>query len=353
MPLVTDLPPPDWYTDPEDPAQYRYWDGSQWTDHRAPRHSDGSGHRSVRDLLSGTWRMATQNWRPLLIIYAVVAVVYLAAEQAVTVGTNDVFGDTLGALISDLESLDPDASAEETEAVLEGSWNDLTDRLRGLDSSTLATGALLMVVGAVAAIAVNIVEFAAFGQFTVARLGHRPAGAARALRAGLGRLLRMIAVGLMLLAIWCAALMVAGLVSGVLGLASGVLGALLAVVLFSAVLATTVGAAPLALLAVMTAAVGPATPSLRYARNLVNRAYWATFGRMALLFVLSTAATVVLVLVAGLVGLLGAPLERVVLVVLGVLPEALFSVACFTVYHDLGGEHADPVASPGSELPAG
>jgi hypothetical protein len=29
-------PPADWYPDPEDPTQYRYWDGSRWTDHRAP-----------------------------------------------------------------------------------------------------------------------------------------------------------------------------------------------------------------------------------------------------------------------------------------------------------------------------
>ncbi|MXW88833.1 MAG: DUF2510 domain-containing protein, partial [Acidimicrobiaceae bacterium] len=34
---VSDLPPADWYTDPEDESQYRYWDGSSWTEHRAPR----------------------------------------------------------------------------------------------------------------------------------------------------------------------------------------------------------------------------------------------------------------------------------------------------------------------------
>lgn len=26
------LPPPNWYADPSDPGQQRYWDGSQWTD---------------------------------------------------------------------------------------------------------------------------------------------------------------------------------------------------------------------------------------------------------------------------------------------------------------------------------
>ncbi len=33
---MSDLPPADWYPDPEDPTQQRYWDGTQWTEHRAP-----------------------------------------------------------------------------------------------------------------------------------------------------------------------------------------------------------------------------------------------------------------------------------------------------------------------------
>ncbi len=38
--------PPDWYPDPEDPTQNRYWDGTAWTDHRRPvetqPHSSGA-----------------------------------------------------------------------------------------------------------------------------------------------------------------------------------------------------------------------------------------------------------------------------------------------------------------------
>jgi hypothetical protein len=33
---VSDLPPANWYPDPEVPGQQRYWDGTQWTEHRAP-----------------------------------------------------------------------------------------------------------------------------------------------------------------------------------------------------------------------------------------------------------------------------------------------------------------------------
>lgn len=35
--VVTSLPPADWHEDPNDPTQWRYWDGQQWTNHTAPR----------------------------------------------------------------------------------------------------------------------------------------------------------------------------------------------------------------------------------------------------------------------------------------------------------------------------
>ena len=355
---MTDLPPADWYVDPEDSAQYRYWDGSRWTDHRSPRYGtpgeearasrDGAGtrHRSIRDLLGGTWRLMTQNLRPLLVIYAVVAVVYLAGEEAVGRGFDEVFGDTLVALVDDLAPADPDADEDEINALLESRWNDVTDRLEGLSSSTLAAGVLMMAVGAVVVIAINILEFAAFGQVAVARLGQRRMGASGALRAGLKRLLRIVGVGLMLLVTFCAALMVVSLVAGLLSLASGAL----ALVLGAAMGLVVIGvAAPLALLTLMTAAVGPAEPSMRYARGLLRGAFWATFGRMVLVFVLSFAATVPALVAAELLGPFNDVLARVALVGLGVFPEMLSTIAFFTVYHDLGGQHADitePSASP-------
>ena len=348
MEFVVDLPPPDWYSDPEDPDQYRYWDGSQWTEHRAPRHDDGpsaassrSRHRSIGDLLGNTWRMATENWRPLLVIYAVVAVVFLAGEEAVRRGYDDVFGDTLNDL-----ALETGNSAEGAITVLEARWSDLTDRIGGLGSLTLVAGVLLIVVGGVAVVAINTVEFAAFGQFTMARLSGRPMGAARALRAGLGRLLRIIGVGLMLLVMWCAAMMVASIVLGLLIVASGVLGAGLSVaVSVMALLVLVVGGLPLALLSVVTAAAGPATPSMRYARGLLRGIYWATLGRVVLLLVLSMVATIPVVVASEAAGLFSDRLAGVVLVVLSVFPEVLFSIALFTVYRDLGGESADPAVS--------
>lgn len=36
-PAPTELPADGWYPDPSDDDRYRYWDGSAWTDHTAPR----------------------------------------------------------------------------------------------------------------------------------------------------------------------------------------------------------------------------------------------------------------------------------------------------------------------------
>ncbi len=38
---MSDQAPSGWYPDPEDSSQQRYWDGSAWTDHRAPATSQG------------------------------------------------------------------------------------------------------------------------------------------------------------------------------------------------------------------------------------------------------------------------------------------------------------------------
>lgn len=36
--------PPDWYPDPDEPSQLRYWDGNSWTEHVAPKQPEAPSH---------------------------------------------------------------------------------------------------------------------------------------------------------------------------------------------------------------------------------------------------------------------------------------------------------------------
>ena len=61
------LPPADWFDDPERPDTYRYWDGSEWTEHRAPKsgppkHEDNSGI----GIVGSGWELFKANWAHLL-----------------------------------------------------------------------------------------------------------------------------------------------------------------------------------------------------------------------------------------------------------------------------------------------
>jgi hypothetical protein len=54
---MTETPPAAWFPDPEDPTQYRYWDGAAWTEHRAPRSATSEQLASAgQDLADGLAR---------------------------------------------------------------------------------------------------------------------------------------------------------------------------------------------------------------------------------------------------------------------------------------------------------
>ncbi|MBJ7358975.1 DUF2510 domain-containing protein [Nocardioides sp.] len=51
---MTEAPPAAWFPDPDDPAQYRYWDGTAWTEHRAPRSTTSDQlSKAGKDLADG------------------------------------------------------------------------------------------------------------------------------------------------------------------------------------------------------------------------------------------------------------------------------------------------------------
>lgn len=57
--------PAGWFPDPHDPSQFRYWDGTAWTDHRAPRSTTTDQlNKAGADLADGLAKgfTAVGNW---------------------------------------------------------------------------------------------------------------------------------------------------------------------------------------------------------------------------------------------------------------------------------------------------
>lgn len=65
-------PPANWYDDPEDPTQYRYWDGSNWTAHRSPKRIPSPpGHTaggSAWNIFPVAFNAIGAVWRSLLLL---------------------------------------------------------------------------------------------------------------------------------------------------------------------------------------------------------------------------------------------------------------------------------------------
>lgn len=79
---MTDVPS-GWYDDPEHPEQYRYWDGTNWTEHRSPKKAPPGPSNDSTSMVSEGWNLLVQNWLPILLIGVAFVVVTIAVLVAV------------------------------------------------------------------------------------------------------------------------------------------------------------------------------------------------------------------------------------------------------------------------------
>ena len=331
---MSDLPPADWYPDPNDDRQYRYWDGESWTEHYAPRRI-GNKPRPTGELINDSVAMLRRHWRVYIAVAAVGAVVAAIVTELGSRAWIDSIDRALGGELQEIMDriTSPDFDPTTQEAADYFSSISFDPGLGALGRAAL--GFLLMVVAPCFGVA-------SVARAAVAHLRGRTPTTSDALLGGLGRLGRVLGV---LLQIW-AAIAAVGMVVAVsaflsllliipLGLAAGVLG---------------VATFPVWSLAGTTAAVGPKTPSLRYTFSLVKAAYWPAFGRLLVIILLAMAVVLAismsifaisprgeLIATGGwlIVNMVGNALATVVALI-ATIPSVL-------VYRDLGGEIApDP-----------
>lgn len=329
---MSDLPPADWYTDPEDDRQYRYWDGESWTEHRAPRRLDNKP-RPTGQLIRDSVSMIRRRWRVYAVVIGATAVIAAAiSEVGYWLGVSavdGVFGGRLDEIITRLSSPDFDPSTPEDREFFDSIRVDLSWGAAG----QAALGVLIILFS-------SLLGLAAVARAAVADLSGRASTAGDALRGGLARLGRVAGVWLQIMAVMAAVPVVMAAI--VVWSAGSYILILLFIPMAIAAVVFFIFAFPVIGLAPVTAAVAPKTPSLRYTISLVRGTFWAAFGRLLLITLLA-----VVLAAAVTLAVLAIPGDSLIHDVAGgALANAVglaATVPAVLVYRDLGGDIApDP-----------
>ena len=331
---MSDLPPADWYPDPNDDRQYRYWDGESWTEHYAPRRI-GNKPRPTGELINDSVAMLRRHWRVYLAVAAVSAVIAaIVTELNYRAGIDFIdraLGGELDEIISRITSPDFDPTTQETAAYFSSIGFDP-------DLGALGWAVLWYLLSTVA----FLFGMASVARAAVADLRGRTPTTSDAFLGGLGRLGRVFGVWLQ---IWTAIVVMILIV-----VISAFLSFLLATLLFLAAVALGVAFFPVWAVVGATAAIGPKEPSLRYTFSLVKAAYWPTFGRvmvitlLALAVILAISTPMIFISPRGeLVSTGGWLIVDMVGNALAAALGLIATIPSVLIYRDLGGEIApDP-----------
>ena len=330
-PDVSDLPPADWYTDPEDESQYRYWDGSVWTEHRAPRHTDHAedrdaapnGMRGPGQLIANTFSLTRRRWRGC----AAVALIYIVSEVAavvlVIVSASDILMGELGEVWGRVSEPGVDLTQPEHEAYF-----------RSLEFDLAPVNFVPALLGLLALWVASNVMQAAVTRIALGDLRDRPPTTSDALRQALGRVPRLIGLDLQIVAIFLVAVLAVIL--------AGIGAPLLLLPLIPAFIVGSVYAYVITPLAYAVASAGPRRWSLPYGARLVRGRFWATLGRLLLVFLVLLAVSLAVWLAVTVAGTSAGPafqlVSQLVQTVVGAGLAVVGLVAVAILYHDLGGE---------------
>ncbi|MXW61321.1 MAG: DUF2510 domain-containing protein [Acidimicrobiaceae bacterium] len=321
---VPDLPPPNWYTDPDDESQYRYWDGSVWTDHRAPRLAEeaGSRLRPAGDVLRGSFSLMRRQRSGSAVAIVAWVLSYAVVVLSFLFSADDILMGELGEIWSRVSEPGFDATTADNEAYFES-----------LEFNFTVQNLAVLVVGLLISWIAGLFASATVSILAVSDLRGLRLRMSEVLRRALTKVPRLVGVNFQVLMIGLVALAVIVVPSLV---APALLLLLIPFFIAFFFLSMTVVS-----LAYIFAAVGPAGSSLRYAFRLVRGRFWGVLGRMLLVLLVAMAVSFVTGMVVGLAtAALGAFwwVSQVANSLVSFFFAVLITIATAIIYHDLGGE---------------
>lgn len=181
--------PAGWYDNPEVPSQHRYWDGTAWTDHTAPKAppSGSNGHQSVGQVVSDMFSLVGRCWRqlvvlalPMLLLTAVgFGLLWFGADRAVNPGISEILDRV-------------------TEPGFDSTTNPADDAfLDSIDVDIDATAAVAGVIGAAVLMIAGAVPFVMMAVQLASTQAGRPLSIGATISASMRRLPRIIGVSLL------------------------------------------------------------------------------------------------------------------------------------------------------------
>ncbi len=182
--MVT-LPPADWYDDPENALQYRYWDGNEWTEHRSPKGipspPTGPGGDSAASIFGKVFALLARTWREAVIVALPIAIGTLVGAGLVYFGVNEAINVDVQELIDRATTPGFDPNSGDDKIFIDS-----------IDVTVSGAAVLAATVGAIVWIVGASMSALGLSRLFVAADNGVEIGAGAALRGGIRRIPRLL-----------------------------------------------------------------------------------------------------------------------------------------------------------------